>query len=77
MQRLPPCLIQQPGSDLEKQSRFSAASMKGMCQGKRAVQTSVERVSGVPDGHQRDIGQQGCFQQAADPRGRRSCCLSA
>lgn len=27
-QPLPPCLTQQPGSDLEKQSQFSATSMK-------------------------------------------------
>lgn len=27
-QPLPPCLIQQPGSELEKQSRFSATSTK-------------------------------------------------
>lgn len=41
MQPLPPCLTQHlPGSDLEKQSWFSATSMKSIVPGDRAAQTS-------------------------------------
>ena len=36
MQPLPPCLMQQlPGSDLEKQSQFSATSMKSTVPGEQ------------------------------------------
>lgn len=41
-QPLPRCLIQQPGSDLEKQSQFSATSVKRNVPGERGCANKCE-----------------------------------